>query len=82
MQVQHSGTGFIAVDSLLDLLVHGDWNVFREVTDLELRAIGSHSDDQFFLVFGVQRTVNEIHGYLRGRIVGLSVFCQSTGRNF
>ncbi|MNY47830.1 hypothetical protein D3C86_1831270 [compost metagenome] len=79
--MQHSGAGFIAIDRLLDLLVHGDRNVFREVTDIELRAIGSNSDDQFFLVFGVQRAINEIHSYLRGRIVGLSVFCQSTGRN-
>ncbi|MNY81469.1 hypothetical protein D3C86_2230530 [compost metagenome] len=53
MQVQHCGTGLIAVDSLLYLFVHGDRNVFREVTDLELRAIGSNSDDQFFLIFGV-----------------------------
>ncbi|MNT66781.1 hypothetical protein D3C72_2048690 [compost metagenome] len=69
MQVQHRGTGLIAVDRFLDLFVHGDRNVFRKVTDLELRTIGSNSDDQFFLIFGVQRTVNEIHRYLRGRIV-------------
>ncbi|MNP49586.1 hypothetical protein D3C76_1437800 [compost metagenome] len=70
MHMEQRGAGVVAINGLLYLFIHGHRNVFREITDLELRAIGSNRDDQFFLVFGVQRTVNEIHGYLRGRIVG------------
>ncbi|MNE17651.1 hypothetical protein D3C80_1106390 [compost metagenome] len=31
MQVKHSGAGVIAIDRHLDLLFHGDGNLFREV---------------------------------------------------
>jgi hypothetical protein len=61
VQMQHGGAGVVAVDRLLDLRFHGDRDVFREVADFELGAVGRHRDDEFFLVLGVERSVDEIH---------------------
>jgi hypothetical protein len=42
------------------VLLHGDRNVFREIADLKLRAIGGDRDDKFFLVFGVESPIDKI----------------------
>ncbi|MCY1312877.1 hypothetical protein D9M70_633460 [compost metagenome] len=62
MQVQHGGAGFVAIHRLLHLLVHGHRDVFREVFRRPFRAIGGYGDDYLFLVLGVQRIVEELHG--------------------
>ena len=62
VQMQHGGTGFVAVHRLLNLLFHGDWDVFREVRRNPARSIGSGGDDQRLLVFRVQVAVKKVHG--------------------
>ncbi|MCY1549614.1 hypothetical protein D9M68_857900 [compost metagenome] len=57
MQVQHGGAGLVAVHRLLDLLFHGDGDVFGEVGWNPARRIGRGGDDQRLLVFGVQVAV-------------------------
>ncbi|MNP42990.1 hypothetical protein D3C76_1367850 [compost metagenome] len=65
MQVQDRGAGFIAIDRFLDLLVHGQRDVFREVFRHPFRAVRGHGDDHFFHVFGVQGIVEELHELLQ-----------------
>ncbi|MCY1371021.1 hypothetical protein D9M69_581480 [compost metagenome] len=62
MQVQHGGAGFIAFDRFLDLLIHGQRDVFREVFRHPLRAVRGHGNDYLFHVFRVQGIVEELHG--------------------
>jgi hypothetical protein len=57
----HRGAGVVAVDGLLDVFGHTDRNVFREVGGHPLRPIGRAGDDEFFLVFGKQGTIEEVH---------------------
>ncbi|MND82664.1 hypothetical protein D3C80_745040 [compost metagenome] len=64
VQVQHCGTRLVAVDRLLDLLLHGHRNVFREVAGGPLWAIGGHCDDHLFHVFRVQGIVKKLHLFI------------------
>ncbi|MNR21174.1 hypothetical protein D3C85_1380610 [compost metagenome] len=61
VQVQYGGAGFVAIDRLLYLLVHGQRNVFREIFRHPLRAVRGHGDDHFFHVFRVQGIVEKLH---------------------
>jgi hypothetical protein len=62
VQVQHGGTGVVAVDRLLHLLFHRHRNVLREVGGDPLGAVRRSGDDQLVLVLGEQRAVEEVHG--------------------
>ncbi|MNI60986.1 hypothetical protein D3C73_1162290 [compost metagenome] len=64
VQVQHGSARLVAVDRLLDLLLHGHRNVFREVARGPLWAIGGHCDDHFFHVFRVQGIVKKLHLFI------------------
>ncbi|MNR65488.1 hypothetical protein D3C85_1885450 [compost metagenome] len=63
--MQHGGAGFIAFDRFLDLLVHGQRDVFREIFRHPFRAVRGHGDDHLFHVFRVQGIVEELHGLLQ-----------------
>ncbi|SPA31811.1 conserved hypothetical protein [Cupriavidus taiwanensis] len=65
VQVQHGGTGVVAIHRLLHLLFHGHRNVFREVLRHPLGAIRGHGDHHLVHVLGVQGIVEELHKSLR-----------------
>ncbi|MCY1444102.1 hypothetical protein D9M71_605520 [compost metagenome] len=79
VQVQYGGAGFVAVDGLLHLLLHGHRNVFREVFRHPLGAVGRHGDDDLFLVLGVQRIVEELHVGVLQRVVKGPTRCAMRG---
>ena len=56
--------GFITIHRLLDLLVHADGDVFREVRRNPARRIRRGGDDQGLLVLGVQVSVEEVQGWV------------------
>ncbi|KAF7957155.1 hypothetical protein AWV80_01480 [Cupriavidus sp. UYMU48A] len=56
MDVQHGGAGVVAVDRLLDLLVHRDRDIVRVARD-PLGAIRRHLNHELFLVLGQQGVV-------------------------
>jgi hypothetical protein len=61
VQVQDRGAGVVAVDRLLDLVLHLHRNVFREVGRNPLGTVGRGRDDELVLVFREERTVEEVH---------------------
>ncbi|MCY1240411.1 hypothetical protein D9M72_532580 [compost metagenome] len=62
MQVQHGGAGVVAVHGLLDLCLHGDRNVFREIGRQPAGGVRCGRDDQRLLVFGKEVAIEEVHG--------------------
>jgi hypothetical protein len=61
MQVQHGGAGVVAVDRLLDLRLHRDGDVLREVRRNPLRTVRCGGDDELVLVLGEQGSILEVH---------------------
>ncbi|MNN84727.1 hypothetical protein D3C81_2019240 [compost metagenome] len=61
MQVQNGGAGVVAFRGLVDLLLHGDRDVFRKVGRHPLGAVRRHGDDHLVHVFHVQGIVQELH---------------------
>jgi hypothetical protein len=66
VHVQHGGAGVVAVDRLLDLVLHADRDVLREIRRHPLGTVGRGSDDQLLLVLGIVGTVLEIHDVCPG----------------
>ncbi|MGF6552186.1 hypothetical protein QFZ96_007322 [Paraburkholderia youngii] len=61
VQVQYRGAGVVAIDGLLDLLVHRHGDVFREVRGHPFRAVRGGGDDYLVLILRVQRIVEKLH---------------------
>ena len=57
MQVQHRGPCFVAVNRLLNLLGHGDGNVFRKIRRNPTWRIRGRRDDQGLLVLRIKMAV-------------------------
>ena len=68
VQVQHRGAGVVAVHRLLDLGFHGDRDVFREVGGNPFGAVRRGGDNELFLVFGEQGSVEKVHGVFLFRL--------------
>ena len=59
--MQHCRARVVAVDRLLDLIVHGNRNVLGEIGRDPFRAVGSCGNHQLILVVRVECAVEEVH---------------------